>query len=83
MLAYFHCRDPVPKMSYGSGGKGDWTVLIVRSRCPISTQCFWQASVAITTPPRVAFLSHQPASSLLSVGALLTQSTGQQQTTTM
>lgn len=29
----------------------------------------WHASVAITTPPWVAFLSHQRLSSLLSVGA--------------
>lgn len=51
--------------------------------CPISTQSIWQASVAITTPPRVAFLSHQPVSSLLSVGAFLSHSTEGQPATTI
>ena len=61
-------------------GGGYW--LCVHT-CPISTQSVWQASVAITTPPRVAFLSHQPVSSLLSVGAFLSHSTEGQQTASM
>lgn len=76
--AYSYCRGPVPKMSYGSGGRG---VLIVSY--PISTQSVWQACVAITTAPRVAFLSHQPERGLLSVGSFLGHGTEEQQATTM
>lgn len=63
---FFYCSDPMPEMSYGSGGRG---YRLCSTRVQFSTQSVWQASVAITTPPRVAFLSHHPVSSLLSVGA--------------
>lgn len=50
---------------------------------PISMQSVWQASVGITTPLQVAFFSHRPVSSPLSVGAVHTRSTEGQQMSTM
>lgn len=72
-MSIFNCVDPLPRMSYGGRGKGGYWLCV--HTCPISTQSVWQASVAITTPPRVAFLSHQPESSLLSVGVCVSCST--------
>lgn len=85
--AYFYCMDP--QMSYGrvctcarsctcTGWAGGWggggcRYWLCVHTCPISTQSVWQASVAITTPPQVAFLSHQPVSCVLSVGVFLSQ----------
>lgn len=55
------------------GGWGGCRYWLCVHTCPISTQSVWQASVAITTPPQVAFLSHQPVSCVLSVGVFLSQ----------
>lgn len=52
--------------------------------CLISTQSVWQDSVAITTPPWVAFLSHQPCKQPIVCGSLpQSHSIEWQQTTTM
>lgn len=64
-------------------GVREGVLIVCFHTCPISTQSVWQASVAITTPPQVAFLSHQPASSPLSVGAFLSHGARGQQTATM
>lgn len=81
LWAYVFTANICLKCHMAVEGGGYW--LCVHT-CPISTQSVWQASVTITTPPRVAFLSHQPVlSSLLSVGAVFGHSTEGQQTTTM
>jgi len=56
--AEFYRKGPMPKMSYGSEGEGGIDCLFTFVQFQ---QSIWQASVAITTPPRVAFLSHQPS----------------------
>lgn len=67
-------------MSYVSEGGVNIDFVFAR---PFSTQSVWQATVAITTQLQVAFLSHQPVSRLLSVGAFFSHSTEGQQTSTM